>query len=96
MKKNYCLYSTSNYGYHERRYICNHKWPKLALIFYVSIRFQVMCTSRLCTASFFFSNYTYLIYLATDLIYVAPNPLIQDGGFKIEPFSRTIFDVKNN
>lgn len=44
----------------------------------------------------FFSNYTYVIYLATDLIYVAPNPLIQDGGFKIEPFSRTIFDVKNN
>ena len=46
---------------------------------------------------FFFKLYLFDLFGNwLDLRYVAPNPLIQDGGFKIEPFSRTIFDVKNN
>lgn len=74
----------------------NHRWPKLALTFYVSIRFQVTCTSRLCTASFFFSNYTYLIYVATDLVYVAPNPPTQDSLVPCFTLSRVVASKLNH
>lgn len=73
----------------------NHTWPKLALIFYVSIRFQVIKIILI----WFMWQLTWFMWHLTPLLKIvlfsAPH---YPGwtGFKIEPFSRTTFNVKNN
>ena len=76
----------------------NPRWPKLALIFskissdvhqqtmYSIIFFQIILI-------WFMWQLTWFMWHLTPLLKIV---FIQDGGFKVEPFSRTIFNVNNN
>lgn len=44
----------------------------------------------------FFSNYSYLIYVATDLVYVAPNPPTQDSLVPCVTLSRVVASKLNH